>query len=82
MLTMKPFLSLMLAWLFVLLILYASWSLARWLDPSDTTEGFLSAGGIIVALECLVGLSLLVLTIAYIFRTSIKRIFKGWQERR
>jgi hypothetical protein len=81
-LTMKTFLSLILAWLFVIALLYASWLLAKWLDPTEMAGGFFSAGGIILALECFLGLFLLVLTAAYLLRAPIKRILHSWRERR
>jgi hypothetical protein len=79
--TLNRFISGTLPWGAVFLVLYLSWSLARWLDPNETVDEFLSAGGIIVALECLIGLSLLILTIAWFFRAAIRRILKQWRER-
>jgi hypothetical protein len=76
----KKVLSVLVEFGVVMVALYLGWLFARWCNPIEAGEKFFSVQGMIAGAEAAAGVGVLVLTIAWLCRSSIERALKAWGE--
>jgi hypothetical protein len=78
--TFKQVVSVLLEFVATVFVQYIGWLIARWCSPVEAGENFWSFQGMLAGLEGAIALFLLVVTAAWIFRSSIQKALSAWGE--